>query len=295
MKVAFRDDEIPRGFPWARTSMQPAHAGMRAISTPKYSNGEETCFLRRCCYFSCLLPADLHLVDINAVGDSARVTVELYGIGELIAGPGEKRIVLDVHGKAHTIHGEGVMGDHVRGHVVVVFGDNVVPCAGCEGGKGDIGRVPAFGAVIEDPPHIQGVIGLPAKVIDPAIQNLLALKLKGLGSVLGAGRNINIELVRQSVDLVRNRRMRKIEVGISVGHGSRNRELSAAAIFAGRNDSGSERKRGGCTGCSVIAAVSAGQPMAGVLHIIQYVGKSSPGRGATRWSTSRGSAGSSTA
>jgi hypothetical protein len=128
-----------------------------------------------------LLIRNLHLVNENTVCSRGAVAIELHGIRELVIHrAGEKRVVRNVHRHPHAVDGKRVMQYGVSNGVIVVFGHNMVPCSGSEARKRDAGSVPAFQAVVKNAPLIAGIKGLPAEVVDPSVQNLLAFKLNGL-------------------------------------------------------------------------------------------------------------------
>ena len=141
-----------------------------------------------------LLIRNLHLVNEDTVRRGGAVAIELKGIGELVIhGPGEKRVVRDVHRHPHAVNGKRVMEHGVCDRVIVVFGHNVVPGSRGEACKSKTSGVPAFQAVIKNAPLVAGIQSLPAEVVDPSVQNLLALKLNCLGRVSEPARDIEIK------------------------------------------------------------------------------------------------------
>ena len=120
----------------------------------------------------------------DTVSRCRAVAIELHGIRELIIHrSGEKRIVRNVHRHPHAVNRQRVMQHGVSNGVIVVFGNNVVPGSRSEARKSKAAGVPAFQAVIEDAPHVAGIKRLPAEVVNPSVQDLLAFKLNALGQV----------------------------------------------------------------------------------------------------------------
>ena len=162
-----------------------------------------------------LLIRNLHLVNENTVWRCRAVAIELHGAGELVIhGPGEERIMRDVHRHPHPVHGKRIMQNGVGHGVIVVFGNNVVPCSRREARKRNAGSVPLLQAIIENAPLVAGIQSLPAEVVNPSVQNLLAFKLNGLWQIFRARGDIKIKLICESANLRSNRRVLLIEVSV---------------------------------------------------------------------------------
>jgi hypothetical protein len=91
--------------------------------------------------------------------------------------------VRNVDRKSDPVDGERVMDHNVCGRVIVVFSHNVVPCSRREMLEGNRSGIPLFQPVIENSPHAPGIERLPTEVVNPAVENLLALELNRLRSV----------------------------------------------------------------------------------------------------------------
>ena len=102
----------------------------------------------------------------------------------------------------------------VSNSVIVVFGHNMVPGSWRELRKSDAGRVPALEAVVKNTPLVAGIKSLPAEVVNPSIQNLLAFKLNGLWQIFRARRDVEIKLVCESANLFSYRRVLLVEVSV---------------------------------------------------------------------------------
>src|SRR5215472_9148287 len=142
-----------------------------------------------------------HLVHVDAVGRRVRVTIELHGVGELVGSPAVKRVVRDVQWKTYTVNGESIEVHDVRRGVVVVFSQNVVPRPRCERSEGNGGGIPLFESVVEGPPDAWSVIRLPAEVVHPSTELVLAFELDRLRSGLHSLGNVDVEFVGERVNL----------------------------------------------------------------------------------------------
>ena len=150
----------------------------------------------------------------------------MHGIGELVIhGSGEKRVVRDVHRHPHTVHGKRVMQNGMGHGVIVVFGNNVVPGSRREARKRNAGSVPAFQSVVEYAPLVARRQSLPSEVVNPSVQNLLALKLNGLWQIFRARGDIEIKLICESANLRSDRRVLLVEVSVGEGDCGGNVEL----------------------------------------------------------------------
>jgi hypothetical protein len=184
-----------------------------------------------------LLIRNLHLVDENTVRRRGAVAIELNCVGELVIhGAGEKRSVRNIHRHPHAIHSKRIMQHGVSDGVIVVFGHNVVPGSRSEARNSKSGGVPAFQAVVENAPLVARIQSLPAKVVNPSVQNLLAFKLNALRQVFRARRDIEIKFVRESANLRSYRRVLLVEVSVGVRDAGCNAELCGRAVLTGCGD-----------------------------------------------------------
>src|SRR5262245_38751199 len=136
------------------------------------------------------------------------------------------------------------MIDGVGCQVVMVFGQDVVPRSWRERSKRNGGCIPALQAIVENAPDVGAVLRLPAEIVYPSADDLLALELDGLRQGLHTRSNVDVEFVGQSVDLVFDGRLLPPEVGVGIRRVGRNRKLRGRAVFTGRSDAWRKRLAG---------------------------------------------------
>jgi len=225
---------------------------------------------------------DAHLVHVDVVRRCRAVAVKLEGVGELVVGgSGEEGVVCYAHHCADAIHRDRVMKHRVAGGVIVIFRHNVVPCTRSERSKCHTGGLPLLQPVVKRAPHQAAmVLRLPGKVVNPSIQRLLAFKFNGLRCRLHAGRDIQVKLVGQRVDPLRNDWFLAIPVSIRKWHGCGDGKVCSSPAFAWRRHSRREAVWRHWPGSTVVTAGAAREPVRRILNVINY---------GTRWRTrSRG-------
>src|SRR5690349_18690212 len=136
----------------------------------------------------------------------------------------------------------------------------MMPGAGRESCKRNSGGIPTLQAVVENAPLVAGIQRLPAEVVNPSIQDLLAFKLNCLRKIFRAGGNVQVELIGERVDLRGYGRVLLIEVSVGKGNCGRDAELCGRAIFTGRGNAERIRESRCRAGCAIVAAVAAGKP-----------------------------------
>jgi hypothetical protein len=89
----------------------------------------------------------------------------------------------------------------------VIYGDDVMPGVRGKRLEGDVRAFPLFGGVVEDTPSEACVVGLPGIIVGVSVRILLALEFNGLWSARILRRDVEVELVAQIADWIRDRRM----------------------------------------------------------------------------------------